>query len=190
MMFAHRSLFFWGVLLWLAGCGSVPAQPSAAHADATPPPFSPKPGAVALHPPDHDPFQANFTKSAHIAACPRSSRPIDLCFNVIGYGVSLPNGDISFSSFDSNFLAPGKPPLDYTHDQGYCEPTTRQGTITIGSSMVQFTASGTWCWALVHFDYRVTGRTGAFRHAHGKGSIDIPYPTSNVLEYWTGMLAP
>lgn len=194
MKLARRSIICWSALLLLvlAGCGSATTQPSAAHAGATPTPPLPTPtfGVVALHPPDHDPFQANFSERATIAACPASSRPIDTCFGVTGYGISTPYGDISFSSFDINFLVPGKPPLDYRHDQGYCEPTTRQGTIAIGQDMVQFTASGTWCWPLVHFDYRITGGTGAFLHAHGKGAIDIPNSPDGLVEYWTGTLAP
>lgn len=33
-----------------------------------------------------------------------------------------------------------------------------------------------------------TGGTGKFQHARGKGSIDIPDPLKNELEYWTGSL--
>lgn len=147
MRFAHRPLIFWSALLLflLAGCGGAPAQP-AAHAGVTPtPPAStPTRKVVPLHPPDHDPFQANFNESAPNAPCPASSRPTDLCFDVIGSGLSIPYGPISFNSFDTNFLAPGKGPIPtYSHNPGYCEPTTREGTITIGQDKALFTASGT-----------------------------------------------
>ena len=195
MRFARSQIICWSalLLLLLPGCGSAPAQPSPTHASITPPPtFLPTPTSTVLSflPNDHDPFQANFIERAPLTTCPPSSRPTDLCFNVSGSGPSIPYGPITFTSFDSNFLAPGKPPLDYTHDQGYCEPPTRQGSIAIGEDMVRFTASGTWCWSLVHFVYQVTGGTGAFRHAQGKGSIDIPNPTHNIMEYWTGTLTP
>ncbi|HJT57635.1 MAG TPA: hypothetical protein VJ761_14125 [Ktedonobacteraceae bacterium] len=44
--------------------------------------------------------------------------------------------------------------------------------------------------SLVHFAYQVTGGTGTFQHAHAKGSIDIPDPLHNILEYWSGTLTP
>ena len=187
MRSARSQIIFWSalLLLLLSACGGSPAEQSSTYAGITPTPtFFPTPT------PDHDPFQATFIERAPVTTCPPSARPTDLCFNVSGSGTSIPYGAITFTSFDINFLAPGKPPLDYSHDPGYCEPKTRQGSITIGKNTVRFTASGTWCFHLVHFVYQVTGGTGTFRHAHGKGSIDIPNPTSNLREFWTGTLIP
>jgi hypothetical protein len=195
-----RQVLIWSTLLLFAlvGCASTstqtaPTSKSQTGTTPTPIPTISPTSSIAVQsyqPHDYDPFQANFTERAPTILCPHSSRPTDLCFNVTGAGDSVPYGSISFSSFDINFLAPGKPPLDYTEDQGYCEPTTRQGTIYIGNATAKFTASGTWCWPLVHFVYHVIGGTGTFRHAHGKGSIFIPNPTSNIIEYWTGTLIP
>jgi hypothetical protein len=204
MRFAQSQIICWSalVLLLLSGCASSPAQRSPTHAGTSPTPTflltptnivlpTPTEIVVSYQPNDHDPFQANFFERGLVTGCPPTSKRTDLCFNVSGSGSSIPYGPISFSSFDINFLAPGKGPIrDYSHDPGYCEPTTRQGSITIGADMVLFTSSGTSCYYLVHFAYQVTGGTGTFRHAHGTGSIDIPNPTNNIVEYWTGTLTP
>ncbi|MDQ2714076.1 MAG: hypothetical protein M3Z08_04140 [Chloroflexota bacterium] len=60
----------------------------------------------------------------------------------------------------------------------------------IGKDTVKITASGPACQNLVSFTYQVTGGTGPFQHARGKGSIAIPAenPTPHLLEYWTGTL--
>jgi len=189
------SIFCALLLFLLSGCASTSTQGSAIHAGATPKPtFFPTPTAssrvptstptarvTSFQPNDHDPFQANFVENAPIVACPPSSRPTVWCFNVTGVGPSLPYGMISFHSFDINFQA--------TDTRG-CQPTTRQGSISIGKDTVLFTASGTWCVPLVHFVYQVSGGTGKFQHARGKGTIAIPDPYHNVLEYWTGTLTP
>ena len=189
------------LLLLLPGCGSSTTQQPSTHTGTAPTPtFPPTPTflptptntVVSFLPNDHDPFHAYFNESAPVTPCPPSpNKPTDLCFNVTGSGTSIPYGPISFTSVDINFLAPGKGPIsNYGYDPGYCEPTTRQGSITIGGDMIMFTASGTWCYSLVHFVYQITGGTGKFQHARGKGSIDIPNLTQNVLEYWTGTLTP
>lgn len=190
------------LLLVLSTCSNATVQQSPAHRGITPTSTSPlTPINTALptpteavqpyQPNDHNPFQANFVERALVQRCPSTSKPTDLCFIVSGAGPSIPYGSISFTSFDINFLAPGKGPIgDYNHDPGYCEPTTRQGSIAIGADTIMFMASGTWCYTLVHFVYQVTGGTGKFRHARGKGSIFIPGPTFQVIEYWTGTITP
>ena len=195
MRFARSQFIFWStlLLLLLPGCASTPAQPSPTQARSTPTstiPPTPTSPVDSYRPNDHDPFQANFIERAPITTCPPSSRPTDLCFNVSGTGTSIPYGSISFTSFDINFLQPGGTSAINSENPNSCEPTTRQGSLVIGQDTIKFTASRTWCVSLVHFDYLVTAGTGAFRHAHGKGSIDIPNPTSNILEYWTGTLTP
>ena len=193
MRFTRSQMLLWStiLLLLLSGCGSTAAQPSPTHAGITPIPTN---TPLPFLPQDHDPFQATFIESASFTACPTSSRPTDQCFKVVGWGTSIPYGPITFSSFDINFIAPGRVPIvrTYDHDPGYCEPTTRQGSIVIGKDTFTFTASGTWCWSLVHFVYQVTGGTGTYKHARGTGSISISYSatTFQVLEYWTGTLTP
>jgi hypothetical protein len=190
------------LLLVLSGCGGSSVQQSPNHVSSSPTSTllleptntvlpTPTETIQSYQPNDHDPFQANFVERALTQECPSTSKPTDLCFIVTGAGPSIPYGSISFQSFDINFLAPGKGPIkNYDHDPGYCESTTRQGSIAIGADMVMFTASGTWCYTLVHFVYQVSGGTGKFRHAQGKGSIFIPGPTFQVIEYWTGTLTP
>ncbi len=178
------------LLLFLSGCASAHAPEH--YTPTTVPPLptnTPYPFLVN----DHDPFQAVITENAPVALCPSSSRPTDLCFNVTGTGNAVPFGAISFSSFDINFVAPGKGPItNYNQDPGYCEPTTRNGSITLASmkATLAFAASGTWCFSLVHFKYQVTGGAGKFRDAHGSGAIYIPDPVHNTTEYWTGTLTP
>ena len=187
MRSARSQIIFWSalLLLLLSACGGSPAEQSSTYAGITPTPtFFPTPT------PDHDPFQATFIERAPVTTCPPSARPTDLCFNVSGSGTSIPYGAITFTSFDINFLQPGGTSAINSDSPNACEPTTRQGSIFIGQNTITFTASGTWCMSLVHFDYQVTGGTGTFRHEHGKGSIDIPNPMHNILEYWTGTLAP
>ena len=195
MRFARSQIIFWStlLLLLLQGCASTSAQPSPTHAGITPTstiPPTPSSPVNSYRPNDHDPFQANFNERAPFTTCPSSSKPTDVCFKVSGTGTSIPYGSISFSSFDINFLQPGGTSAINSDSPNACEPTTRQGSIFIGQNTITFTASGTWCMSLVHFDYQVTGGTGTFRHEHGKGSIDIPNPMHNILEYWTGTLAP
>ena len=193
MWFARRHNIFWSVLLLLmAGCATSPIQQSPTHASPTPiPTFLSTSTNTPLPflPNDHDPFQATFVERAPGAPCPASPRPTDICFNVYGSGRSIPYGPITFTSFDINYLVPGQP--SFSNNQiPNCEPTTRQGKITIGKDTIMFMASGTWCVSEVQFAYQVTGGTGKFRHAHGKGSISIPNPLNQVLEYWTGTLTP
>jgi hypothetical protein len=106
-----------------------------------------------------------------------------MCWNVTGVGNSIPYGTIAFNSFDINYVGP-------LNDPDGCKPTARKGTIDIGNATANFTSSGTWCINLVHFVYEVIGGTGRFHHAYGKGSIFIPDPDHNVIEYWTGTLTP
>ncbi len=195
MRFAGNQIIFWStlLLLLLSGCGSVPAQRATAHAGTTPTstiPSTPTSTPLPFLPHDRDPFQATFIERAPVTTCPPSSKPTDLCFNVSGSGTSLPYGPITFTSFDINFLQPGGTSAINSDNPNSCEPTTRQGSIYIGHDTIRFTASGTWCVSLVHFVYQVTGGTGTFRQARGTGSISIPDPLNQVLEYWTGTLTP
>lgn len=195
-----QSLFWSTLLLFLlSGCAGASSQPSPTHTGTTPiPTFSPTPTfsplptfpSIPTFPPmptgtslpflpnNHAPFQATFVERAPLTTCPPSSEPADLCWNVSGAGNSIPYGQITFTSFDINFRVPGgdQPP-------DYCEPPTRRGSIVIGTDKIMFAASGTWCLSLVYFAYKVTGGAGRFLHAHGTGSIFIPDPNHNVLEY-------
>ena len=115
-----------------------------------------------------------------------------MCWHAAGTGNSIPYGPLTFTSFDINFSVPGKPSVYGNPHPDFCEPTTRQASITIGKDTIQVRASGTWCANRVHFAYQVTGGTGAFGHARGTGSILIvqnTYPQP-ILEYWTGTLTP
>lgn len=202
MRVACSKLIFWSalLLLLLSGCASAPTQPSPTHVGTVPTPtFSTTPTATPLPflPHDHDPFQATFIEYpsslyTYPVSCPHSPRPTDVCWHVAGEGTSIPYGPVTFTSFDINFLLTGKPPIDGNPHPGYCEPTTRQASVTIRTDMVRFTASGTWCVNLVHFAYQVTRGTGSFQHAHGTGSITIDQTTypQPILEYWTGTLTP
>lgn len=190
MRFARNRIIFWNavLLLLLSGCANSRAHQSPPHAGARETSTfitTPTSTVRTYQPNDHDPFQANFIERAPEVTCPPSSRPTVMCFSVTGAGSSIPYGQISFSSFDINFQAPGS-----VQDPNACEPTTRQGSIYIGGNTALFTSNGTWCVSLVHFVYQVTGGTGTLQHAHGKGSIYIPDPLHNSLEYWTGTLTP
>jgi hypothetical protein len=202
MRSARNQIICWSILLLLllSGCGSAPAQSSPTHV-VTPPtptiPPAPTDTPLPFLPHDHDPFQATFIEYpsslyTYYTPCPPSPRPTDVCWHVAGEGTSIPYGSLTFTSFDINFSVPGKPSIYDNAHPDYCEPTTRQASIAIGKDMVRFAASGTWCAALVHFAYQVTGGTGPFQHAHGTGSITINQTTypQPILEYWTGTLTP
>ena len=150
MTFTWKHMIFWSVfLLLVVGCANTPARQPSTHASSTlpsVPTILPTPTNTPLPflPNDHDPFQATFVERAPGAPCPPSPKPTDICFNVFGTGRSIPYGPITFTSFDINFLVPGRP--SFSNNQiPNCEPTTRQGTITIGKDTIMFKASGTWC---------------------------------------------
>jgi hypothetical protein len=200
MRFARSQIIYWSSLLLflLSGCAGATVKPSHAHVGSTPTAtFAPAPTDTPLPylPHDHDPFQATIEEYPsslynYLVPCPPLSRPTDVCFHVAGSGNSIPYGSLTFTSFDINFRVPGKPPIYGNPHPDYCEPTTRQANVSIGADIVRFTASGTWCASVVHFAYQVTGGTGRFQHAHGRGSITIfqnTYPQPE-LEYWTGTL--
>lgn len=196
MRFVRSYIIFASVflLILLSGCGGTSSQPSQTHMSITPtsttgPTPTPSPTPLPTLPNDHDPFQVTFLESSYFVPCPNSIKVADVCWNVSGTGTSIPYGPITFSSFDTNFYAPGKPSIVGKWD--FCEPTTRQGSIVLGKDTLKFSARGSFCPDEVQFAYTVTAGTGKFQHAHGKGSITIPpaYTTGTAeLEYWTGTL--
>jgi hypothetical protein len=159
-------------LCFLASCG---ASPATTESSSTPtvtrttlPTSTPSPTPTT----DRDPFQVNFLQHYRLIACPAEPNPTTLCYTLQDDPSASSLGKISFAGTD----------ILYVRSKGSsCGPAERQGAFKLADgNTITIHATGTYCVPgyPVQFTYSVTGGTGKYRHAAGRGTIAVG-PASN-----------
>ena len=173
--------------LFLVACGASSATTaSTSTPTATPttlllPTSTPSPTPTM----DRDPFQVNFLQHYQLIDCPAEPNQPTLCYTLHDDPSASSLGTISFEGTDILYVRP----------QGSsCGPAERQGAFKLANGeTVTIHATGTYCIPgyPVQFTYTVTGGTGMYQHAAGRGTIAVG-PASNspptATEFWSGTI--
>jgi len=176
----------------LAACNPTQTPTSAGSSTRTVPVV--QPSATAIPPtatptivptatPDLGVFQVYFSDHYTAAACSGTYPTGTVCVTTTGSGQEAGLGNLSLSR--TSIYAPG--------GSDSCGPATTQGTLGLATGeTITFTGTGTFCRAsqVANFSYTITGGTGQYVHATGKGTIYVPLPTSSSsgTEGWAGTL--
>lgn len=174
-------------LCFLAACGQSQAvtpsssTPTAASTTLKLPTATPSPTATL----DRDPFQVNFLQHYQVIDCPFEPNPTALCYTLHDDPSTSSLGKISFAGTDILYVRP---------QSSSCGAASRQGAFKLADGdTVIIRATGTYCIPgyPVQFTYTVTGGTGRYLHAVGKGIIAVG-PASNspptATEFWSGTI--
>ena len=174
-------------LCFLAACGASQAvTPSSSTPKAAPTTLplatsTPSPTPTS----DRDPFQVNFLQHYQLIDCPVEPNPTALCYTLHDDPSTSSLGKVSFAGTDILYVRP----------QGSrCGPAERRGAFKLADGdTVAIRATGTYCLPgyPVQFTYTVTGGTGSYQHAAGKGTIAVGpannYPPT-ATEFWSGTI--
>ena len=173
--------------LFLAACGASSATAPRSSTPTVTPTTLPLPTSMPspTPTPDRDPFQVNFLQHYKLIGCPAEPSPTTLCYTLHDDLSTSSLGKISFAGTDILYVRP----------QGSsCGSAERQGAFTLADGdTVSIHATGTYCVPgyPVQFSYTVTGGTGAYQHAVGRGTIAVG-PASNspptATEFWSGII--
>lgn len=171
--------------LLLGACGSetaVSTPQSTTSPTATATAVAQGPTATAL-PPGVVMLQGTISENYATVSCPAGKPSGTICVSAGGTGPLSSLGTISLTR--KAILEPG--------GADSCGPSTMDGTVTMGGGdTLSFTATGTFCrgTATARYTYTITGGTGAYRGAGGKGSITIPRPPTSSTDTltWDGTL--
>ncbi len=166
------------VLVSLSACNSASATPTTTPVPTkiipTPTPTE-APMVLALK------FAQKFTPTK----CPDGSPTGAFCLNVSGTANDPVLGEVTMARVAVLNFAGEK-------DKNQCVPASTDGTLTIGSDTITYTAPGVFCpkTSIATYAYQVTGGTGAYANATGAGTIDVPPASSSStgVENWSGTL--
>jgi hypothetical protein len=174
-------------LCWLAGCGASPATTTSRSTPTAAPTTLPLATSVPSPTPttDRDPFQVNFLQHYQVIACPAEPNPTNLCYTLQDDPSASSLGMISFAGTD----------ILYVLSEGTrCGPAERKGALKLADGdTLTIHATGTYCVPgyPVQFTFTVTGGTGMYQHAAGRGTIAVG-PASNspptATEFWSGSI--
>lgn len=173
--------------LLLSACGSETSvgtsTPQSTATPSTPATVvSHGPTATAL-PPGVAALQGTLSENYATVSCPAGKPSGTICVSASGTGPLSSLGNVAIMRTAS--LDPG--------GADSCGPSTMTGTLTVdGGDTLSFAATGTFCrgTASARYTYTITGGTGAYRSASGKGNITIPRPPSSSTDIltWDGTL--
>jgi hypothetical protein len=175
-------------LCFLAACGASQAvTPSSSTPKAAPTTLplatsTPSPTPTS----DRDPFQMHFLQHYQLIDCPVGPNPTALCYTLHDNPSTSSLGKVSFAGTDILYVRPQGSSCGPAERRGGIQADRRRHTVTIR-------ATGTYCIPgyPVQFTYTVTGGTGSYQHAAGKGTIVVGpannYPPT-ATEFWSGTI--
>ena len=181
----HGAIMF--LVLLLGACGSAetpvstPQSTTSPTSSATSVANGPTPTAL---PPGVALLQGTISENYATVSCPAGKPSGTICVAAGGTGPLSSLGTVSLTR--KAILDPG--------GADSCGPSTMDGTLTVGGGgdSISFTATGTFCRGTgsARYTYTITGGTGSYQGAGGKGNITIPRPTSNSTDTlaWDGTL--
>ena len=174
-------------LCFLVGCDG---SPTTTTSPATPTTITvTPPPAISVSPPtptpDRDPFQVNFLQHYQLISCPAEPNQTNLCYTLQDDPSTSSLGTVSFAGTDILYALP----------QGAsCGPAERTGALKLANGdIITIHARGTYCVPgyPVQFTFTTTGGTGKYRHASGRGTIDVGPARNNpptAEEFWSGTI--
>jgi hypothetical protein len=174
-------------LCFLAACGASPATTNSSSTSTASPTTLPPATSTPSPTPttDQDPFQVNFLQHYHLIDCPAEQNPTTLCYTLQDDPSTSSLGMISFAGTDILYVRP---------KGSSCGPAERQGAFKLANGdTITIHATGMYCVPgyPVQFTYTVTGGTGKYQHAVGRGTIAVG-PAKNspptATEFWSGTI--
>jgi hypothetical protein len=176
-------------LYFLAGCGASPTTTTSSSTSTATPTTIPRATPVPSPTPttDRDPFQVNFLQHYQLISCPAEPKPTTLCYTLQDDLNASSLGKISFAGIDILYMRPAGT---------RCGPAERKGALKLADGdTITIHATGTYCVPgyPVQFTFTVTGGTGTYQHAGGRGTIAVGLASNNpptATEFWSGTIRP
>jgi hypothetical protein len=134
---------------------------------------------------DRDPFQVNFLQHYQVIACPTEPNQTNLCYTLQDDPSTSSLGMVSFAGTDILYVL---------QEGNSCGTAERKGALKLADGdTITIHATGKYCVPgyPVQFTFTVTGGTGKYRHATGRGSIAVGPARNNppiATEFWSGTI--